>query len=287
MVTPYVFFAHQRVLPFASPVFSAWLAALAAASLLSPGGAARLAHGAERPRTLSASHAFCDARDAHAALGHPGIERDDFALRPARGEAEADRRLINSESKRLARMVEVFLNVERLTAGQMELKHETIPVAEMVEVCIARVRPLAERKHIAIALEPIPAGLEIAGDRELMEYACYNLLTNAVKYSPQRTTVTVAGWRDHGHIRIAVRDQGIGYGPEGSQADFSEVLPDPEGGGVRGRGNRYRAFHRPADRGTAWRRDRGRPASRSEGSCFTLALPAAASAASATAAERH
>jgi len=31
----------------------------------------------------------------------------------------------------------------------------------------------------------------LSGDRELMEYACYNLLTNAVKYSPQRTEVTV------------------------------------------------------------------------------------------------
>jgi signal transduction histidine kinase len=35
--------------------------------------------------------------------------------------------LINSESKRLARMVEIFLNVERLSAGQMELKREAIP----------------------------------------------------------------------------------------------------------------------------------------------------------------
>ena len=43
-----------------------------------------------------------------------------------------------------------------------------------------------------------------------MEYACYNLLTNAVKYSPQRTEVTVSGWRDGGHVRIAVKDQGIG-----------------------------------------------------------------------------
>ena len=118
--------------------------------------------------------------------------------------------LINSESKRLARMVEIFLNVERLSAGQMELKHEAIPVKEMVDVCVERVRPLAERKHIAIALEPIAEELQLTGDRELMEYACYNLLTNAVKYSPQRTEVTVSGWRDDGHVRIAVKDQGIG-----------------------------------------------------------------------------
>jgi len=46
--------------------------------------------------------------------------------------------------------------------------------------------------------------------RELMEYACYNLLSNAIKYSPQRTEVTVSGWKDQAHLRIAVKDQGIG-----------------------------------------------------------------------------
>ena len=91
---------------------------------------------------------------------------------------------INSESKRLARMVEIFLNVERLSAGQMELKHEAIPVSQMVDICVDRTRPLAERKQIGISLQPIPEALQVTGDRELMEYACYNLLTNAVKYSP-------------------------------------------------------------------------------------------------------
>jgi signal transduction histidine kinase len=107
-------------------------------------------------------------------------------------------------------MVEIFLNVERLSAGQMELKRQPIPLKEMVDVCVERVKPLGERKHIAITLEPISEELQLSGDRELMEYACYNLLTNAVKYSPQRTEVRISGWRDDGHVRIAVKDQGIG-----------------------------------------------------------------------------
>ncbi|MGA2594368.1 MAG: ATP-binding protein, partial [Bryobacteraceae bacterium] len=45
---------------------------------------------------------------------------------------------------------------------------------------------------------------------ELMEYAFYNLLTNAIKYSPVRTQVTLAAGRDNGHARISVQDQGIG-----------------------------------------------------------------------------
>jgi signal transduction histidine kinase len=48
------------------------------------------------------------------------------------------------------------------------------------------------------------------GDRELMEYALYNLLTNAVKYSPADTEIHVSADVRAGELRLAVRDQGIG-----------------------------------------------------------------------------
>jgi signal transduction histidine kinase len=117
--------------------------------------------------------------------------------------------LINSESKRLSRMIEAFLSVERLSAGQMELKQERFALPDLVSSCADRARPIAERKRISIELLDIPVQ-ELTGDRELMEYAVYNLLTNAVKYSPPETCVTVYGdIRDH-EVRLSVRDQGIG-----------------------------------------------------------------------------
>src|SRR6202012_2275052 len=51
--------------------------------------------------------------------------------------------MINQESKRLARMIQTFLDVERLSDGQMELKREAFEVQEIVEACMARARPLA------------------------------------------------------------------------------------------------------------------------------------------------
>jgi len=50
----------------------------------------------------------------------------------------------------------------------------------------------------------------LTGDRELMEYAFYNLLTNAIKYSPTKTEVTIFGGRDGDRCSVAVQDQGIG-----------------------------------------------------------------------------
>ena len=118
--------------------------------------------------------------------------------------------MINAESKRLARMIETFLSVERLSAGQMELKQERFPLGELVERCAERARPIADRKRIAIDVEPLPAE-ELVGDRELMEYAVYNLLTNAVKYSPPETRVRVFSEDDRGDsVRLSIKDQGIG-----------------------------------------------------------------------------
>jgi signal transduction histidine kinase len=117
--------------------------------------------------------------------------------------------LINAESKRLARMIETFLSVERLSAGQMEMKRERFPLNDVIERCAGRAKPLADAKQIEVDLKDLPA-TEILGDRELMEYAVYNLLTNAVKYSPARSLVSVYGEDSADEVRLSVQDRGIG-----------------------------------------------------------------------------
>jgi signal transduction histidine kinase len=185
--------------------------------------------------------------------------------------------LINSESKRLARMVEIFLNVERLSAGQMELKHEPIPIAAMVEVCIARTRPLAERKHIGLRLESVPADLRVSGDRELMEYACYNLLTNAVKYSPQHTDVTVNAWLDVSRgapwVSVAVRDQGIGMDQKEVKQIFHKFYRTrkAEESGEAGTGIGLSIVQQIVEQHGGHIDVVSQPGA---GSCFTLVLPA-------------
>jgi two-component system sensor histidine kinase SenX3 len=183
--------------------------------------------------------------------------------------------VIHSESKRLARMVEVFLSVERLSAGQMELKHESIALAGMVATCVERARPLADRKHIALTLEPIGDGLLLTGDRELMEYACYNLLSNAIKYSPQRTEVSVSGRKDQAHLRIAVKDQGIGMDQKEVKQIFQKFYRTrkAEESGEAGSGIGLAIVKQIVEQHGGTIEVASQPGA---GSCFTLVLPAAA-----------
>lgn len=119
--------------------------------------------------------------------------------------------MINMESKRLARMVQTFLDVERLSAGQMEMKREPFSPDEALTTSAERARPLADRKRIALDVNAGSPGF-VAGDRELMEYAVYNLVTNAIKYSPEGSEVRVVTERRDGMIRLSVTDHGMGIG---------------------------------------------------------------------------
>jgi signal transduction histidine kinase len=183
-------------------------------------------------------------------------------------------------------MVEIFLNVERLSAGQMELKQEAISVKQMLEVCVERVRPLGERKHIGITLEPVPEDLHLTGDRELVEYACYNLLTNAVKYSPQRTEVTASAWKADSRIHIAVKDQGIGMDQKEVKQIFQKFYrtKKAEESGEAGTGIGLSIVQQIVEQHGGQIAVTSQPG---EGSCFTLVLPAAIPAPAPSPAERH
>jgi signal transduction histidine kinase len=206
--TPFVLFRQNIVFPFFAPLASAWLTAIAAASYqhFVVRRALRLAE-TERRRYQQAMHFVThEMRTPLTAIQGSSELMGRYNLSEEKRKQIAD--MINQESKRLARMIQTFLDVERLSDGQIELKGEEFEVREVVEACLARARPLADRKKIRIVTEALNGDLQ--GDRELMEYAIYNLLTNAVKYSPPDTQVTVACGLDGAQLRLSVRDQGIG-----------------------------------------------------------------------------
>jgi signal transduction histidine kinase len=208
--TPYWLFTHGIVFSFATPVASAWLSLVTAGSYQYLVVRRRLrTSDAERDRYRQAMHFVThEMRTPLTAIQGSSELMSRYALPEEKRKQIAD--LINSESKRLGRMIEMFLNVERLSAGEVELKRETFSAGQLMAACVQRALPLAEQKHIRILTEAVPEDVLLAGDRELMEYAFYNLLTNAIKYSPQRTQVTLAAGRRNENACISVQDQGIG-----------------------------------------------------------------------------
>ncbi|MCX7604742.1 MAG: CHASE2 and HATPase_c domain-containing protein [Bryobacteraceae bacterium] len=208
-ILPLICFKQDVVLPASAPAATAWLA-------LAAGGAFRYFYVRRR---LEASEA---ATRRYQQAFHFVAHEMRTPLTAIQGSSElisrynlpeAKRRelsqMINAESKRLARMITTFLDVEKLSAGQMELRLAEIDAAALVDACCRRAAPLAERKRIRLS-NLVPPDLRLKADAELLEYAVYNLLTNAVKYSPEETEVRVGAAAENGQIRLWVTDQGIG-----------------------------------------------------------------------------
>ena len=106
-----------------------------------------------------------------------------YTLEPARREQML--KLLHDESQRLAKLVERFLSVERLSAGEMELRLAPVELSPLLKRIAERIGPLAARKSLAFYEEPaVDQALTVQADAELLEFAVSNLLTNAVKYTP-------------------------------------------------------------------------------------------------------
>jgi signal transduction histidine kinase len=208
-MTPHLAFANGTIFPYLAPVWAAWLSVFAAAAWQYFVVRRQLRKSeSDKARYQQAIHFVThEMRSPLTAIQGSSELMGRYNLNDAKRKQMAE--MINSESKRLARMIQTFLDIERLTDGQMEIRSELFEAGEVLRPCLERARPLAERKQIELRVENMES-FTLTGDRELMEYAIYNLLTNAVKYSPAETMVTVSAHRDHNQLRMSVRDQGIG-----------------------------------------------------------------------------
>ena len=205
---PFVLFRADWVLAFAPIAAVTWLSSLASGGRLYLRLRGNLEQAeAEKTRYQKAVHYVThEMRTPLTTIQGSSELISRYELNDEKRKEIADR--IHTESVRLGRMVEMFLSVERLAAGQIDLQPKSISVDEVLNDAVERTRPLAHRKDIEIQLIAEPAFIH--GDAEFLEYACYNLLSNAVKYSPAHSTITVRAESDSQGVRITVADKGYG-----------------------------------------------------------------------------
>ncbi len=178
--------------------------------------------------------------------------------------------LIHKESRRLHSLIRAFLDVESVAAGTMSLQKRRVELRELCGDVLEQARTYAARKNIEIRAE-LPA-VEVAADGDLLSFAIYNLLTNAVKYSPRRTTIQLRAGSDEESVRISVADQGYGIPPREQQNIFERFyrLKRDQSGPEAGRGIGLALVKEIATQHGGRVEVTSR---RGAGSCFTLVLP--------------
>ena len=126
---------------------------------------------------------------------------------------------ISSETRRLGRLVEALLRLNRLENGTTQIRDDLVDMSSMVGELAITHEALIESSGVAFVTE-IDRGIFVRGDRDLLMQAVANLLSNAVRYTPEGGTITLKLCRENGYASVSVKDTGIGI----SEEDLGKVF---------------------------------------------------------------
>ncbi len=132
--------------------------------------------------------------------------------------------LLMRESRRLHRLVESLLDFGRAEAGTGDYRREALDLAALVRETVSEFGHDARERGYTIELTGADGAIPARGDAEALGRALWNLLDNAVKYSPDCTTVWVTVAPEPRQVRVSVRDRGIGIPPEEVETVFGKFV---------------------------------------------------------------
>ncbi len=140
-------------------------------------------------------------------LAHPSLAPKD----PARAREYAG--IINQSGQHLLSLVNTILDMSKIETGNFELAPEPFELAGLLDFCGDVVRLKAEEKAIGMSRACPPEVGEIVADKRACKQILLNLMSNAVKFTPEGGSVAINARSDGAFVEIAVMDTGIGVSP--------------------------------------------------------------------------
>ena len=113
-----------------------------------------------------------------------------------------------------SQLVDDLLDMSRIASGKMRIEIQRVNLLSVIESALETARPAAAAKDIRLQPSLDPSAGPINGDPVRLEQVIWNLLANAVKFTPKGGTVQVVLERVNSHVEIRVTDTGLGLAPE-------------------------------------------------------------------------
>lgn len=112
------------------------------------------------------------------------------------------------------RLIEDLLDVTRMMSGRLRLVRQPFTLLPVIQAAVQSVRDMAAAKRIAISAGYALSAEQIDGDPDRVQQAVWNLLTNAIKFTPEGGNIWLDASAAGSEVRITVKDDGIGIAPE-------------------------------------------------------------------------
>jgi len=120
--------------------------------------------------------------------------------------------VIQSQAKRLNRLIEDILNISRIESGLIKVNKEPLSLTMLIEEQMKMIKGFAEEKNIEVSCRKLIVFDQVYGDRDMISQVIVNLLSNAVKYTPSGGSVKIGTEVDETAqiARVTVTDTGVG-----------------------------------------------------------------------------
>lgn len=129
--------------------------------------------------------------------------------------------IAQSNSSRLQELINDLLDMEKLMAGKMRYDIREQPIWPLLEDAVTHNQPYADQYQVVLELVGSPIEVNVAFDSQRLAQILANLISNAVKFSPPGSVVTLKASVDNDWLRISVKDRGIGIKDDYKSRIFS------------------------------------------------------------------
>lgn len=123
-------------------------------------------------------------------------------------------RVIQRNAEIQSKLIEDLLDVSRIITGKLKMEFQPVSFAAITEGVINSMRPAIEAKQLELTTAIDPAAGPILGDASRLQQIVMNLLSNAIKFTRPGGSIEVCLDRPDSHVRLEVRDTGVGIAAE-------------------------------------------------------------------------
>ncbi len=124
--------------------------------------------------------------------------------------------------KKLIRLVDDMLDIARMKSGHLGLEMDIVSVQERVLSAVKQMQHYAEERQVKLVTKVIGEPPEVVGDGDRIEQVVTNLLSNAIRFSPENSSVEITVRFDRGTVRVSVSDRGPGIPPKEQKRVFEK-----------------------------------------------------------------
>ena len=132
--------------------------------------------------------------------------------------------IVKTSTDRLVELINELLDISRIEAGRVELKRRALDLPRLIRQVTDTMRPQLNAKQQAVTLDLAPALPAVWGDPDRVIQILTNFVSNAHKYTPAGGSITLRARGGGAHVRVDIRDTGIGLSKEDQAHLFSKFF---------------------------------------------------------------